>query len=76
MKEPVFCKKCKYYKRESFYGGYTGDFCIYKINEEPYNTPYGIEYRRENPIPEKHNANNDCPYYKDRFFIKLTRWFT
>ena len=75
MKDPVFCKQCKFYKQESFYMGYVADICIYKLNVDSYYTPFKIEYKFQNPIPEKHNANNDCPYYKEKLFVKLARMF-
>lgn len=68
-----YCENCSYYENRYYGEGYWSDECTYKLNEEPYDTFLQRKYTRYNPVPSIHNANNDCKYYKEKWFRKLLR---
>jgi hypothetical protein len=68
-----YCKKCTYYEDRYYGEGYWSDKCTYILNESPYDTFLNRKYVQDNPIPSIHNANNNCPYYKEHWMDKLLR---
>lgn len=69
-----YCEKCTYHENLFVDGGYGYESrCKYMLNEDPYDTFLERKYQRSHPIPSIHNANNDCPYYKENWLLKILR---
>lgn len=72
-----YCDNCTYYKVERDFNPFSRErpLCTYVID----NT-YTITFQKFKPIPVYpipaiHNADNKCPYYKEKLLYKLLRRF-
>lgn len=77
-KKPVFCEDCKYFNEKN--PGPAGAYIpINRICTHPNNIGYTNDWCRRKRYyknkPSEINKNNDCPWFKPTWYIKLKKFF-
>lgn len=71
MENKHFCSYCHYYKLRMIENGFIEDYCTYICNSSVSNDGLQSCYL----VPYLDNMDNDCPYYSEKWTIKIKKIF-